>query len=106
VGTHIALIWTLSVLIASHWDPRRSAVRAHVEVTIRDTCGRCRLRAASCPTAAATEPRGDGWRRLPFRPGLGGVLFLVSGGLLALGDFGSLHPLAHEDLVMATCAGA
>jgi hypothetical protein len=56
---------------------------------------------------ATTEPRGgDGWRRLPFRPGLGGVLFLVSGGLLALGNFGSLHPLAHEDLVMATCTGA
>jgi hypothetical protein len=34
------------------------------------------------------------------------VLFLVSAGLLALGNFDSLHPLAHEDLVMATCTGA
>jgi hypothetical protein len=42
----------------------------------------------------------------PSGPGLGGVLFLVSGGLLALGNLGSLHLPAHEDLVMATCTSA
>ena len=56
--------------------------------------------------ATTDTPGGDGWQRLPFAPGLGGVLFLVSGGLLALGKFGGLHLPAHEGLVMATYASA
>jgi hypothetical protein len=56
--------------------------------------------------ATKDAPGGDGSAAAPFEPGLGGVLILESGGLLALGNFGSLHPLAHEDLVMATFTSA